>query len=943
MSARFHVTASVAALMLLSLLSPAAAKVAIRGTIRIYNPITERYDPAPFLRVRVVLAEYYDADTFDKETVTDAMGGYAVSKGSPWFRDGYDAQLRAVAESPGKLEVQHHYMQIDGYQAVSRVFWARDGRTTTTDLYIGGPRSSVDRYEVGGINGVFNFTASAVHGSNAFFIYAQTTNHRLHLTRLALSPGDFEEKEVSFPSQDWSTTGLYTAFLDYIHIPDIPNWNPDARGSYTCRHEASHGIMADVFPSVQVWAAFAAGKEHTMSQVTDPEFAWLEGWAEFLGSVTHALEYNKTETDLETLDSSWHKQVPANANGAKVEGEVAAALWDIFDPRGWETRLDQVADDVVPGVERFYDGIEDPELRGIWEVFRKEHPHSFAGVYATNLPLGGIGAFANFWLQRHAGQTHEFKAILYNRKMLPIGLTETRPEVTIAGPITWKGNVAVVPVQVRDADAEDRAFVRVSAFVNKGAAASLKMDKGWNGERNSATLEVPVAWFPGQPKPVLVVAAEDDMLTGHTRQVLVPPDGAAARALRVELGQCLFVVPFWAAAGGPNGYAKDVVLLISVAHGQTARQVLVPAQGTWVLDKQNYLPNSGGLFRMTPADATTELLRVEGLTGPIRFTYSLSGSVGGKRFTWTGNASLGATDNYGVGATEPVVHVVEPSADTAPPGVKLLATIEVTPVFSLQQAARPNRPPLMPAVLPGVSGGVIQAAPARPGTAIQAQLTPVVQLLSASAVAARVNALVDETARLQARALEAAEVLEWRLHPEKLARIAAADRPGGTPTPGKREAGQAEDRPAPSAALAPGPAAPGRVQLLGVKLPERGQVLQPARTPYLDAAAQGQGVVGTLPAKAREDLDEMRGELEDVERRLGGIPDEVRQLEHAVQRVLQTVRGSSQFSAQKRERYEAGLNEAAARLRAIPPAVPSYRAVLRQERALVGRAVSLAR
>ena len=96
--------------LLLLLLSTEAvlAKVVVRGHIRIWNPLTDQYEPLAKARVRVVLGEYNDTDTFDVEDTTDRNGDYEITKGEPWFRDAYDAHIIVFAESPWKLEVQEY-------------------------------------------------------------------------------------------------------------------------------------------------------------------------------------------------------------------------------------------------------------------------------------------------------------------------------------------------------------------------------------------------------------------------------------------------------------------------------------------------------------------------------------------------------------------------------------------------------------------------------------------------------------------------------------------------------------------------------------------------------------------------------------------------------------------------------------------------------------------
>ncbi|MDH7569521.1 MAG: hypothetical protein QHJ73_08045, partial [Armatimonadota bacterium] len=141
-------------LLLAGLPPPAEASVRIQGAIRVFNRFSGTYEPARHARVRVVLGEYCDADTFDKETTTNEDGYYRVSKGNAWWRDGYRAEILVFAETPNKLEIQEYWGQIDGYQALSHLFTAKDDKTTTVDLWLDGPQENIRKYQVGGINGV---------------------------------------------------------------------------------------------------------------------------------------------------------------------------------------------------------------------------------------------------------------------------------------------------------------------------------------------------------------------------------------------------------------------------------------------------------------------------------------------------------------------------------------------------------------------------------------------------------------------------------------------------------------------------------------------------------------------------------------------------------------------------------------------------------------------
>ena len=131
------VVAAVLTLTFVAGVVPARATVTMTGDVKVWNPTKNIYEPLKNARVRLVIGEYNDWDTFDVEGSTDAAGTYRVTKGNAWWRDGYDTYLIVFAEVNNKLEVQSHYMQIDGYQAVSGSYFSHDSATTTKNLYIG--------------------------------------------------------------------------------------------------------------------------------------------------------------------------------------------------------------------------------------------------------------------------------------------------------------------------------------------------------------------------------------------------------------------------------------------------------------------------------------------------------------------------------------------------------------------------------------------------------------------------------------------------------------------------------------------------------------------------------------------------------------------------------------------------------------------------------------
>src|SRR5689334_21086037 len=95
---------------------------------------------------------------------------------------------------------------------------------------------------------------------------------------------------------------------------------------------------------------------HTLNMVqTHRAFAWSEAWAEFLAEVSFDSRYG-IFFDLDSQESNWGRNaIPSLADHSLVEGEIASAMWDIFDPTGWETAMVQYPE--ITGTEEWEDSL----------------------------------------------------------------------------------------------------------------------------------------------------------------------------------------------------------------------------------------------------------------------------------------------------------------------------------------------------------------------------------------------------------------------------------------------------------------------------------------------------------------------------------------------------------------------------------------------------------
>ncbi|MDH7568668.1 MAG: hypothetical protein QHJ73_03680, partial [Armatimonadota bacterium] len=763
----------------------------------------------------------------------------------------------------------------------------------------------------------------------AFQVQHEMTDHRVRLVGLALKNSDFEEKEVSYPVEDRG--GSFNAFFDYIRLVHPDKWKRAGEASLTMRHEFSHAIMSDAYPTLVRWIGFlAGGGAHTMGDVTNRDFAWLEGWPEFLGNVTYALRYGLPIDDLESQDAPWRPNLPSTQDRSPIEGEVASALWDIYDGMGWEKRFKQVPE--VPGEEQFFDGIEDPVLAKIWKIVSTYHPYSF---------YLGDDDFVDYWLDSAKyGQHQALKAILRNRGMQSGSATlRQRPPRLSVGAVSWSGSTMRIPVDVTEEDPEDRAQVYLETYINGQRLGMQRLADGWNGSGRHVDLETEVFWVQGMAPLSVVVHAHDHMDSAFEKRDVTPPQASAVGSLGVEVTGVRVI------NRSPNAVSGVAVSVVADNRvGFTSAPCRVPETGGYNVARESefYTEVSGRRALMTQVGTTP------GSVLHIRFL--LTGQMAGRGgIEGAAETSFLAGANYGLGA-----HVLRVRT---PDSLEAEVAYRVRGFGAVQQALSPNAGAIALADLhPAVPVQMApQGTPQLPGPAAGLDLA----LLSPGRLVSKANRLRDEYARLQTAVLEAAEVLQWRLDPARVQEIQ-----GGTVTaptapmvlPGipiqrteeRPRTGSFERPQVPNVGDTPDttPVAGGRAlpPLLEQVRPARGEtVLKPITTPFLEAAMVGQGVVQSLPAKARTDIVEMQGELRALEERLNGLPGEAEATRAQIEQAIGRVNQQAQLQPAVRSAQIALLHDTNARLAAISATVPEYRVTLKNVRQVAERAVGLLR
>lgn len=878
-------------LLLVSVI-PAAADVTVRGNVQVWNFVTNAYEPLKQARVRVVLAEYHDCDTRDVEAQTDNSGNYSVKKGNAWVRDGYDAYLIAFAEVEDKLEVQSHYMQVDGYQAVSGTVFARDNRTTTINLKIGGPQDNVRKYQVGGVAALGNASSvnNRTQGHRAFFIFHEMTDHRLQLAARSLGEGDFEEKEVSYPVD--ADVGSYVPVLDYIRFPDRHFTEGYDRASEVCRHELSHGIMADTYIAWPGWMhLWTYPREHELAmEWKDRDFAWSEAWADFLSQVTQSLRYGRPHIDLESLDASWRRQIKAGADHSKIEGEIAGALWDIYDGVGWEKRYEQVG--AIPGEEQFYDGIADPDLTKIWHIFKTFHPYGFTHVSYMGKPDN----FVWYWLNKTPyGQRHALKAILFNRGIRTDELPQNPPSVNITSAL-WRGDQAVISVEVREQDNEDREHVWLEIYLNGTRIDRVRLSSGWSGDRRNWTFAIyGIEWKEGQPYPTILVAAHDDMQSGYVQQTLTPSTGPEPQRVIAWSVELLGISVRNFRLGFPLPELRDLVLNVQVSDGHSTRNIRFPSSGSWQV----------GAMREFRYSQTTELLRTSTATiwDFVELNFTLQGRSDSRNLN--GNLQKRYMRYNGIGTHAEIIPVNLPG-------------IQVEVIYRIKAITESERKELIALTVSQFFPSAYEAVKlVRPETVAKspqpaAPGTP-------TAVLARVSRLIDEYARLQATTLEIADELEWKLSPERLPQLGTEEPKEKTPQKLLPQTLRTAPR------------------LLKPELLTSSGLLQLPPTQFLDKAVQGQGLVVKLPTTTQVNLRGLKDEVEGAMERIPQIRNEAEQLQTQINQAISQINAMPNLDNKAKQMATQRLVGASERLAHIGTSTEGFLSVLRKELQVIQR------
>ncbi|MCJ7583498.1 MAG: hypothetical protein MUO30_01825 [Anaerolineales bacterium] len=501
----------------------------------------------------------------DLVTYTDNYGRYRVTKGNPWWGS-YSVDVEVRAEVLLDVSNQDDINLVSMYPAGTdfwlfyegRLNWypyngqtgkasVGDGETVTMDVYIGGPGKTGgysitdwwDDYPSDHLIGFYSVEVirDAYHWAVNHGIPAEDISREISMLYPA---GDSLQYSPFTPPPgvghiDINSKDLYP---DEVADPQsIGEYWQTLRGDLT--HEYGHKIMHDVYTVLPMGFEDPKCTGHGISSTITGECGLVEGWAEFFaaavlgrptanGSLAGSnLEYTYHPNPVRIEDAgqgtfTWREQVTDGLQHEN-EGENAAVLWDIYDPKSWEYMLPaqqesaQTMTPPWPVPLRWYDRLSDPQLADIWTILREDDPDRMWDE-TTTYEITNDG-FWKYWRDRFSSDSakiHGLKAILYNREIYTYPLWENEPEVHIVSVdlVNRKARLTITEL-----DEEDRPYLYYNLAYRQDDTSALRLVHNtdtlvanlggtWQGD----TLTVEVALPPAEWIHEMVFMVHDSML-----------------------------------------------------------------------------------------------------------------------------------------------------------------------------------------------------------------------------------------------------------------------------------------------------------------------------------------------------------------------------------------------------------------------------------------------
>ncbi len=263
--------------------------------------------------------------------------------------------------------------------------------------------------------------ATGNEGLAACYLYDAATRSK----RFAESNGSHSVNPVSmlFDYENTSGTPGYTIAHLRIDMYATPDAMIDQNGNYhkvfygsTPYHEYAHHVMGQNYffygsGAICLPRSQQSPTGHNAYAFTDPGFALMEGWAEFMPcAVNNDVNYclsmrNGNITNIEYND--WAQCGLGEANhgrskGDVCEGVVASILWDIFDAGN--------ADEAGCSMNRSFNDI----IGTCRHILSTKTPPNISLWQDWTLQPEGMVEYYDSWCEAHAGsQTTELKQIYY--------------------------------------------------------------------------------------------------------------------------------------------------------------------------------------------------------------------------------------------------------------------------------------------------------------------------------------------------------------------------------------------------------------------------------------------------------------------------------------------------------------------------------------------------
>jgi hypothetical protein len=881
-------------LLLLTICTSAAADVTIRGRVRVWSPITNAYVPLRQARVRIVLWEFEDWDTGDLEVWTDDNGNYRGTKGNPWWRSGYNVFIKAFAETD-RLEVQDTIPEVDGYQAYAGQVWAPEDNTTEINLDIGGARSNVTGFRVGGIScfGTASDTGRQ-NGERAFWICHEMTDHVLWLMGNTVIPTRyFEEKECAFPYND-DPTANFSYTWDAVYVPDATFAGSLEYQSHTFRHELGHGLMLDAYGLLDLPGSGSGPSHSFWTPIGNNEQAWKEGSSDFLADWTFFQAYGRPADDVTSIsnparDASFSAH-PGNRES--IEGEIDGALWLLTDPKGWKERLVQVPGRPEPNM--WYDLFEDGAFTDFWPIFEGREPARFSDMSGED-----SDTYVNYLASLYPDNKYDLKVLLAQRG-IEIWGGEHVPIIDYNGPITWNGPDCTIPVYLEERDQLDLGHLTVEVYVNGARVLQQPVpNTGWERE-DSYRLQGwkqpfefvyhHIAPRPGhvsgtaQRNPRIRIVLDDGMTYAAHFENLNPPAGAQIGDLRCNV---------WRAVIKNSGDSRLKNIGVNVGLSGVEPSVKL---GPWNVDswmRRNW-------------EGDSEVFRMTGGTVPdsfsLEFTATGSGKGGAGSALGTVTQTFSDTEGFGIGD-----HVV-----TIPLGNQLGGEAEVSYSIFLPDPVREARTHIPQAVLDqarGIARTPLGARNINPDVLRQAAYDTPGQNLRI--LAGQASHLLDDYARLQASVLEIEEEIEAKLNPQKAAVFESNKYLPGAVNPAGKE-----------------------IRLLRPGAGARQVMLQTPDTPFLDTVTYGKGDVAAIPKQGIKALQEMRASIEEKQKETVDLCEQAPKLRTKLLQSADVVR-SSTLTEEAKNRLLSGVPDLADRLSNLNPSADAFNPIMVKEKQVI--------